>query len=368
MQLGVFLPIANNGWIVSTASPQYMPTYALNRDICVEAERAGFDFALSMVKFRGFGGQTEYWDYAVDAFTLMAALAEATSTLELHASVASPTLHPAMTARMIATMDDISGGRVGVNMVSGWNKQEYLQMGMWPGDEFYGQRYDYSTEYVEVMRKLWADGRATHHGKYFELLDCECQPTPSREVPILCAGQSERGIRFAAEVGDYNFVLGELETLSSMREQLNQACAKTGREVGAYALFGIIAAETDAEATATAQRYLDGADRVALENLMLAGAADKNAAMMKKVREALAAPVSIEFPDDRLAAVVHGGCFTIPHLVGSYARVAAYLDAAHDEAGMDGAIMTYPDFVPGVREFSRSIGPLMTSRETLVQK
>ena len=363
MKLGVFLPIANNGWIVSTASPQYMPTYELNRAICVKAEEAGFDFALSMVKFRGFGGETQYWNHTIDAFSLISALAEATSSLELHASVASPTLHPAMTARMVATMDDISGGRVGVNMVSGWNKQEYAQMGMWPGDEFYGERYDDSTEYVQVMKELWADGRATHNGRYFELQDCECQPKPSREIPILCAGQSPRGMQFAAEVGDYNFVLGELETLRKMRAGLDEACAETGREVGAYALFGIIAAETDEQAAATAQRYLNGADTVALENLMLAGAADKNAAMMKKVREALATPVSIEFPDERLAAVVHGGCFTIPHLTGSHSRVAAYLDAAHDEAGMDGAIMTYPDFVPGVQEFARSVVPHMASRQ-----
>ena len=56
MQLGVFIPIGNNGWLISTTSPQYMPSFDLNRTIVEKAERFGFDFALSMIKLRGFGG------------------------------------------------------------------------------------------------------------------------------------------------------------------------------------------------------------------------------------------------------------------------------------------------------------------------
>src|SRR6185295_17910625 len=57
MDLGVFIPIGNNGWLISNASPQYMPTYDLNREVVQRAERLGFEFALSMIKLRGFGGR-----------------------------------------------------------------------------------------------------------------------------------------------------------------------------------------------------------------------------------------------------------------------------------------------------------------------
>ena len=60
MDLGVFLPIGNNGWLMSTAAPQYMPTYELNRAVTLKAESIGFEFALSMIKLRGFGGATEF--------------------------------------------------------------------------------------------------------------------------------------------------------------------------------------------------------------------------------------------------------------------------------------------------------------------
>ena len=58
MDIGVFIPIGNNGWLISETSPQYMPTFALNKSVVQNAERYGFDFALSMIKLRGFGGKT----------------------------------------------------------------------------------------------------------------------------------------------------------------------------------------------------------------------------------------------------------------------------------------------------------------------
>ena len=57
MEIGVFIPIGNNGWLISSTSPQYTPSFDLNREVVLRAERYGFDFALSMIKLRGFGGK-----------------------------------------------------------------------------------------------------------------------------------------------------------------------------------------------------------------------------------------------------------------------------------------------------------------------
>ena len=54
MQLGVFIPIGNNGWLISTTSPQYKPSFDLNKTIVQKAEGFGFDFALSMIKWASF--------------------------------------------------------------------------------------------------------------------------------------------------------------------------------------------------------------------------------------------------------------------------------------------------------------------------
>lgn len=60
MGYGLLIPIANDGWIASTTAPRYMPTFQLNKEICQKAEGFGFEFALSMIKLRGYGGATEH--------------------------------------------------------------------------------------------------------------------------------------------------------------------------------------------------------------------------------------------------------------------------------------------------------------------
>ena len=66
------------GWLISETSPKYMPTFDLNKEIVQKAEKYGFDFALSMIKVRGYGGVTKHWDYNLESFTLMAGLAAVT--------------------------------------------------------------------------------------------------------------------------------------------------------------------------------------------------------------------------------------------------------------------------------------------------
>ena len=92
MQLGVFIPIGNNGWLISTTSPQYKPTFDLNKAIVDKAEGFGFDFALSMIKLHGFGGPSQFWDYNLESFTLMAGLAATTTKIKLFATCAVLTM------------------------------------------------------------------------------------------------------------------------------------------------------------------------------------------------------------------------------------------------------------------------------------
>eukprot|EP01035_Chromulina_nebulosa_P057818 gene57818-79222_t len=71
----------------------------------------GFDFALSMIKLRGFGGKTQFWEHNLESFTLMAGLAAVTDRIKIFATAATLTLPPAIVARMAATIDSIAPGR-----------------------------------------------------------------------------------------------------------------------------------------------------------------------------------------------------------------------------------------------------------------
>ena len=352
MQMGVFIPIGNNGWLISKSSPQYMPSFELNKLIVQKAEGYGLDFALSMIKLRGFGGETEFWDHNLESFTLMSALAAVTTKIKLFASTAILTLPPAIVARMASTISSVAPGRFGINVVTGWAKGEYTQMGIWPGDDYFGHRYDYASEYVQVMKELWADGASDFKGEFFRMEDCRLSPAPEGKVEIVAAGQSDRGMEFAAAYTDYSFVLGAgVNTPGAFAptcERLVAAAEKTGRDVGAYVLFMVIADETDEAAMAKWHDYHDNADQEALSYMGVEGSADTSAGENSTAK-------SINLPEGAVN-------FNMGTIVGSYESVAKMLDEAASVPGVKGIMMTFDDFVIGMDQFGQRIQPLMQSR------
>jgi pyrimidine oxygenase len=360
MDIGVFIPIGNNGWLISTTSPQYMPTFDLNREIVQRGERYGLDFALSMIKLRGFGGKSEFWDHNLESFTLMAGLAAVTERIRLYASVAVLTIPPAIVARMASTIDSIAPGRFGVNIVSGWAKAEYEQMGLWPGEKHFARRYEYSTEYVKILRELWETGRSDFKGEYFQMSDCRLSPRPKDggAVKIVCAGQSERGMRFGAEFGDYNFTLGAgvntPAAFAPLNQQMMAAAAKTGRDVGTYVLFMIIADETDEAAMAKWNHYKAGTDTDALSWMFGQANADPNVGPGSTAQ-------AISLPEGAIN-------FNMGTLVGSYASIARMLDEAARVPGTKGLMLTFDDFLVGMEQFGQRIQPLMETRRARLAK
>ncbi len=352
MEIGIFLPIAKGGFIVSRNVPQGMPTWELNRDVTLQCESLGFDFALSMVKFRGFGGEIEYWDYSLDSFTLTASLAPITRTIRLIPSVTLLTVHPAVAARMASTIEAVCPGRFGLNIVSGWYKDEFRQMGLWPGDEHFQKRYDYATEYCQVLRELWSTGRSDFKGRYFQLDDAIIKPQPSTYLPLVCAGQSHRGISFTAECGDRNFVIAggnvhdieaDIRTMRGITRELQDAATALGRKVGTIGLFNVIAAETDGDANRRFEHIVAGADEVALRNLVGQAELDRSEGMSESLKR---------------KSMFMG----LPTLVGGYATVASYLDRLYDEAKLDACMFAFPDFGHDIGIFGERIAPLLESR------
>jgi pyrimidine oxygenase len=351
MQVGVFIPIGNNGWLLSETAPQYKPTFALNKAIAQKAEGHGLDFLLSMIKLRGFGGATEFWEYNLESFTLMAGLAAVTDRIKLFATAATLVTPPAIAARMASTIDSISGGRFGLNLITGWQRPEYDQMGMWPGDEHFRRRYDMLAEYAQVLRDLWATGTSDLKGQYYTMDDCRVRPIPQGDMKIICAGSSDEGLAFSVKYADYAFCLGKgLNTptaFSAINDRLAAATAKTGRDVSVFVLVMIIAEETDEAAMAKWEHYKAGADQGAIAWLGEQGAADKTSTTTN-VRQ-LADPTS--------AVNLNMGT-----LVGSYAKVAAMLDEIAEVPGTGGVLLTFDDFLEGVDKFGQRIQPLMKSR------
>lgn len=352
MEVGVFIPIGNNGWLISSNAPQYKPSFELNKEIAQKAEHYGLDFLLSMIKLRGFGGATGFWDYNLESFTLMAGLAAVTTRIKLFATAASLVLPPAIMARMAVTIDSIAPGRFGVNLITGWQRPEYSQMGLWPGDEHFASRYDHLSEYATIIRELWATGRSDFRGSHFQMDDCRLLPMPAGEIKIVCAGQSAAGLDFMARYADYNFCLGQgINTpgaLAPMTARVQAAAAATGRKVGSLALIMIIADETDEAAMAKWQHYQAGADREAIAWMAGQAAADTRSGADTNAKQ-------YALPEGAIN-------LNMGTLIGSHASVARMLDEMAEVPGLAGVLLTFDDFQRGIVEFGERIQPLMRSR------
>ncbi|KAE9967831.1 hypothetical protein BLS_006155 [Venturia inaequalis] len=356
IDIGVFIPIGNNGWLLSTTSPQYKPSYDLNKKIVQMAEGYGFEFALSMIKLRGFGGESEFWDHNLESFTLMSALAAVTTKIKLFASTAILTLPPALVARMATTIDSVAPGRFGINIVTGWQSAEYSQMGIWPGDKYFGYRYDYATEYVEVMKELWKNGKSDFKGKHFTMEDCKLSPQPSHDVKIVAAGQSGRGMEFASQYADYNFIMGTgINTplaFAGSSKRLVEAAEKAKRDVGAYVLFMVIADETNEKAEAKWKLYNDGADQEALS--WVVGQSSKDT---KADQNSTAANIGL--PEGAVN-------MNMGTLVGSNEKIASMLDEIAEVEGTSGIMLVFDDFLLGMKNFGENIQPMMKSRKSKI--
>jgi probable F420-dependent oxidoreductase len=138
-----------------------------------------------------------------------------------------PQRNPLVTAKEVATLDAMSGGRMILGVGVGWLKEEFDALGVPFEDR--GRRHD---DYVEAMRALWQGGKASVHNTYADFTDCISLPRPTNgTVPIVVGGHSKRAAQRAARIGDGFFPgSGGLDELEGVFDAMRAECAAIGRD------------------------------------------------------------------------------------------------------------------------------------------
>lgn len=341
--IGVFLPMANGGWIMSSNAPPLDGSYAYNRETAILADQLGLDFILSMAKWRGYGGSRDHWGTSLDAQILMAGLAEATKQVKVWTTVHTFLQNPAVTAKMIATLDQISNGRAGLNVVTGSYKAEFDQMNAWPEGIGHDDRYDLAAEWIEAVKRLWSEPRATMDGKYFKLNDCCSDPKPvSNPRPFLvCAGTSSKGMQFTLEEMDAIFLTGNgLDHLAATSRDAKARSRAFGRSIKTYTMMTIVLGETDQAAHDKEDLYRAGLDEEALWGMMRAyGFLDA------------------EIGKENAFVASARSSFMTPRIVGAPERVAAEAISLMEAAELDGLMLIFPDYLADMKVFAAEVLP-----------
>jgi pyrimidine oxygenase len=344
-KLGVFMPVGNNGWIISGASPQYMPTYELNKNVALLAEEIGFDYVFSMAKWSGYGGEVRYWDYSIESFTLMTALAAVTTRIRLVASVAPILIHPAIMAKIAVTLDEISGGRLGINVVS--SDHEFIRMGLYP-DDFESYRHAYIDEWLRVMKLLWTGEPVDFDGKWFHLSGYASNPSPVQKPgpAIIYATSSEAGFEFVAAHCDEAFVRAD-EQKNAASMTLKQFAADRGRTVKTQAHVCLIQGDTDEDAQRVVEGFRQGAAHESIANVYDPAFKGDRAARGK------------ELLDQRFPRPLFYHAFP---LIGGPERIADFIEDMATNGTFDGILFSFPDYMEGLRKFNTQVSPLLRGR------
>lgn len=347
VEIGVFIPVANGGWIASSNSPKISGSYESNLRVTQLAERMNFDFALSMACWRGFDGETKYLQHSLESVTCMAGLAQATSRINIWATVHMMMWPPAIVAKMIATLDQIAPGRVGLNLVTGSNPKALGHMGLWR-DLDHTQRYELGEEWIQLVRRIWTEDRVTHKGAYYQTDDCMSYPKPVAPPTVICAGQSERGFRFTVQNCDAAFMAADDTEASLARARQARAIANDLQKTNfkTYGLVSLIPGETDEDANEKVRYYNQGVDHVALEQQLEEYGADVSA------KQNNAAQMFIS-QSKNLSAIFPGT------MAGSYETLARRVSSIVRDGDLDGIMIIVPDFIEDIKAFGARIAPAM---------
>lgn len=257
--LGLFLPIQAGGWSASTLPRTTDWSFEYNQALVLQAEALGFDliFALSQwLPKGGYGGV--FNGQALDSFVTTAALTSVTQRIMLISTihVLYGPIHPLHLAKYGATLDHISEGRWGINVVTGHRAVEHEMFG-WQRIE-HDHRYELAAEFIEVLQRLWGDDENfSFAGKSsWKLNGGYVTPKPKYGRPVLVnATGSDAGISFAARYSDIVFITSPggsdfpsaIATLPAHTTRVKQAARDIGREVRTLLNPMVISRETERE-------------------------------------------------------------------------------------------------------------------------
>lgn len=271
LKLGVFGTNCSNACAITMAETTFEPTFDHNVKIARQLEAAGWECMVPIARWRGFGGPSNFNGVNMDTFTWAAALSAVTSKLQFFSTVHIPTLNPIVATKMATTIDHISKGRYGLNLVTGWFTPEMEMFGV-PMME-HDTRYDYADEWLAIVMQLWERNGVTFDGSFLRVNDAFSEPKPYNPAgrPLLiCAGASGKGMHFTAKYCDFNFgFMQDMEAGAAwVRKVRDLARNEYDRDLGTFTSCPVVVRETEKEAWDYYNYYvMEKGDWEACENI-----------------------------------------------------------------------------------------------------
>jgi FMNH2-dependent dimethyl sulfone monooxygenase len=315
------------------------------------AEELGFDLTFGLAQWLGkggYGGEMRFREHEVDPIIANAALAAMTQRIVLINTVhVLYAWHPLHLAKFGDAMDHISGGRWGINVVTGYKPSEYRMFGLEPIE--HDRRYVMADEFTTIMERLCCeDEELTFDGRFWKTERAFLAPKPGQRRPFLVnAASSPAGLDYAAKHSDLIFITSPTGadpvqargSLPAHIAKIKGLARGYGREVKTIINPHVICRSTEREARAAYEAILEHQDPVAADNFVQTFQSGDTASWRGHTR----------------AQWVIGGNV---HLVGSPEQIVEWFVQLH-AAGCDGVQVNFFDYLPDLAFFGQEVVPLM---------
>ncbi|TGO21779.1 hypothetical protein BPAE_0201g00170 [Botrytis paeoniae] len=266
VKFAYWVPNVSGGLVISKIPQRTSWDYESNVRYAQTAEEVGFEYALTQIRFMaGYGADNQH-----ESVSFSQALLHNTKKLNVIAALLPGPWNPAVAAKQIASIDHYTNGRISVNIVSGWFKQEFTSIGQWWLE--HAERYRRSREFIECLKGIWTSPKFSYKGDFYQFHDYPLSPKPlnlpGRPHPLIFQGGNSIDAREnGASVSDYYFMNGN--TLEGFQEQIadvKERARKLGREEKIhFAVNGFaIVKETEEEAIQLLSEIQGKADREAV--------------------------------------------------------------------------------------------------------
>ncbi|KAI9651490.1 MAG: hypothetical protein M1831_000807 [Alyxoria varia] len=267
VKFAYWVPNVSGGLVISKIPQKTNWDLQSNIKYAQAAENGGFEYALSQIRFMaGYGAENQH-----ESVSISQALALSTKKLNVIAALLPGPWTPAIAAKQIASIDQYTNGRISVNVVSGWFKQEFTSIGQWWLE--HAERYRRSREFIECLKGIWTNDAFTYKGDFYQFNNYPLKPKPvswpGRPYPEIFQGGNSHDARDnGAQVSSYYFMNGNtLEGFQSQIADVKERAAKAGRTDGPkFAVNGfVILRDTEEEAVRVLQEIQGKADKEAVE-------------------------------------------------------------------------------------------------------
>lgn len=343
-KLGVFRMNCEGGLCITKAPDRWEAEWDDVVRAAQMADEAGFELILPLARWRGYGGEIDNAALSYETLTQGAALAAHTKRAAIFVTVHVPLVHPVFAAKAVATIDHVSHGRAGLNMVCGWNQAEFDMFGAKLID--HDHRYDQGLEWYDIFMRLLAGERFDHKGEFYDIKDVYTDPvTLQQPRPVtMSAGGSTAGREFAAKAADFLFAVPQdVDHAAKLVTEIKKNAAAEDRHAGIFGISHVVCRPTQKEAEEFYDYYaVEMADNEALDNWVGA-------------KQATSESMSDEvFAQRRRVAGGHG---SVP-LIGTPEKIATDIIALH-EAGLAGVTTSFFDFTGELPFFIENVLPIL---------